>query len=114
MASSCVRTQLRDGYQLGAKKCMINVGSVGQPRDGDPRACYAILEGDGSGSAEWNIRWRKPLEKYTPSLNWMISSAIVCAKDDKRHSSSEVLIVEKRFALFLVLSSSDLDDSPDG
>lgn len=23
---------------------MINVGSVGQPRDGDPRACYVILE----------------------------------------------------------------------
>jgi len=25
---------------------MINVGSVGQPRDGDPRACYVILEDD--------------------------------------------------------------------
>ena len=23
---------------------MINVGSVGQPRDGDPRACYVILD----------------------------------------------------------------------
>jgi len=27
-------------------KAMINVGSVGQPRDGDPRACYVILEDD--------------------------------------------------------------------
>jgi diadenosine tetraphosphatase ApaH/serine/threonine PP2A family protein phosphatase len=27
---------------------MINVGSVGQPRDGDNRACYVILD-DGSG-----------------------------------------------------------------
>jgi len=26
------------------KKYFINVGSTGQPRDGDPRACYAILE----------------------------------------------------------------------
>jgi predicted phosphodiesterase len=26
------------------KKYVINVGSVGQPRDGDPRACYVILE----------------------------------------------------------------------
>ena len=25
---------------------MINVGSVGQPRDGDPRACYVVLEDD--------------------------------------------------------------------
>jgi predicted phosphodiesterase len=27
-------------------KAMLNVGSVGQPRDGDRRACYAILEDD--------------------------------------------------------------------
>ena len=31
-------------YTLGEGKVMINVGSVGQPRDGDPRACYVILE----------------------------------------------------------------------
>lgn len=31
-------------YQLGDEKAMINVGSVGQPRDGDPRACYVILD----------------------------------------------------------------------
>ena len=34
-------------YTLGEGKVMINVGSVGQPRDGDPRSCYVILE-DGS------------------------------------------------------------------
>jgi predicted phosphodiesterase len=31
---------------LPPTKAMINVGSVGQPRDGDPRACYVIVEGD--------------------------------------------------------------------
>jgi predicted phosphodiesterase len=31
-------------YTLGEGKVMINVGSVGQPRDGDPRACYLILD----------------------------------------------------------------------
>ena len=31
-------------FTLGVKKAMINVGSVGQPRDRDPRACYVILE----------------------------------------------------------------------
>ena len=31
-------------YRLGDEKAMINVGSVGQPRDGDPRACYVVLE----------------------------------------------------------------------
>jgi predicted phosphodiesterase len=32
------------GYPLSAEKTIINVGSVGQPRDGDWRACYAILD----------------------------------------------------------------------
>ena len=36
--------QLGDGYLLGQEKAMVNVGSVGQPRDGDPRACYVVLE----------------------------------------------------------------------
>jgi predicted phosphodiesterase len=31
-------------YRLGREKLMINVGSVGQPRDGNPKACYAVLE----------------------------------------------------------------------
>lgn len=31
-------------FRLGADKVMVNVGSVGQPRDGDPRACYVVLE----------------------------------------------------------------------
>jgi predicted phosphodiesterase len=31
-------------YTLGDQKTMTNVGSVGQPRDGDPRACYVVLD----------------------------------------------------------------------
>ena len=33
-------------YALGEEKLMCNVGSVGQPRDNDPRACYVILTED--------------------------------------------------------------------
>ena len=33
-------------YRIGNEKLMINVGSVGQPRDGDPRSCYVVLDGD--------------------------------------------------------------------
>ncbi len=33
-------------FRLGDEPVMINVGSVGQPRDNDPRACYVILEGN--------------------------------------------------------------------
>ncbi|MBU6173875.1 MAG: metallophosphoesterase [Planctomycetes bacterium] len=31
---------------LDERKTLINVGSVGQPRDGDPRACYVLLDGN--------------------------------------------------------------------
>ena len=31
-------------YDLGAKKVLINVGSVGQPRNGDPRSSYVVLD----------------------------------------------------------------------
>lgn len=33
-------------YLLDEQKAMINVGSVGQPRDGDTRACYCTFDGD--------------------------------------------------------------------
>lgn len=36
---------LPDGYTPGDKKSVVNVGSVGQPRDGDPRSCYVIYDG---------------------------------------------------------------------
>ncbi|MCI0376544.1 MAG: metallophosphoesterase family protein [Gemmataceae bacterium] len=33
-------------WKLNGRKTLINVGSVGQPRDGDWRACYVMLDGD--------------------------------------------------------------------
>lgn len=38
--------QIDGEYRLGEEKVMINVGSVGQPRDSDPRSCYVVLEDD--------------------------------------------------------------------
>jgi len=32
-------------YLLGVEKALVNVGSVGQPRDGDNRACYVTVDG---------------------------------------------------------------------
>lgn len=37
---------LSNEYELGEQKVMVNVGSVGQPRDNDPRSCYVILDGN--------------------------------------------------------------------
>ncbi len=34
-------------FRLRGEKTMINVGSVGQPRDSDRRACYVILDDEG-------------------------------------------------------------------
>jgi diadenosine tetraphosphatase ApaH/serine/threonine PP2A family protein phosphatase len=31
-------------FTLGDEKVQVNIGSVGQPRDGDNRACYVVLE----------------------------------------------------------------------
>jgi predicted phosphodiesterase len=33
-------------YEIGDQKFMVNVGSVGQPRDGNPRSCYVVQEND--------------------------------------------------------------------
>jgi diadenosine tetraphosphatase ApaH/serine/threonine PP2A family protein phosphatase len=33
-------------HKLDGRKILCNVGSVGQPRDGDWRACYVLLDGD--------------------------------------------------------------------
>jgi predicted phosphodiesterase len=32
-------------YEIDGKKTIINVGSIGQPRDGDSRACYVVVDG---------------------------------------------------------------------
>jgi predicted phosphodiesterase len=57
--------ELESGYRLGAQKIMVNVGSVGQPRDGDPRACYVLLDED-------TIRFRRieyPVEKVVAKIH---------------------------------------------
>ena len=42
--------QLSQRWTIDARKTIINVGSVGQPRDRDNRACYVIFDG---ASVEW-------------------------------------------------------------
>jgi diadenosine tetraphosphatase ApaH/serine/threonine PP2A family protein phosphatase len=44
--------QLNNEYKLDAAQAIVNVGSVGQPRDQDPRACYALVDDD-------VVRWRR-------------------------------------------------------
>ena len=53
-------------YTLGDGKLMINVGSVGQPRDGDNRACYIILE---DGGLEATTSNHAPTPEDTQTIN---------------------------------------------
>ena len=47
-------------FALGEGRAMVNVGSVGQPRDGDPRSCYVVLD-DEANTIEYR-RLRYPIE----------------------------------------------------
>jgi diadenosine tetraphosphatase ApaH/serine/threonine PP2A family protein phosphatase len=48
-----ISTDECDGfYRLDGRKSIVNVGSVGQPRDGNWRACYALIDG-------WDVSFRR-------------------------------------------------------
>ena len=50
--SSTAPKKIEYAYKLDGRKTLCNVGSVGQPRDGDWRACYVLLDDD-------TIRYRR-------------------------------------------------------
>jgi predicted phosphodiesterase len=59
---------------IEGEKAVINVGSVGQPRDGDPRASYVILHGDRAEFIRipYNIDPVAQKIRATPELNdWL-------------------------------------------
>lgn len=58
-------------YRLSDMKAMINVGSVGQPRDGNPRACYVVLEDDLIRFRRIDYPYDKTIKKIydTPELD---------------------------------------------
>jgi predicted phosphodiesterase len=55
-----------DERDLSAGEWLVNPGSVGQPRDGDPRAAWLLLDTEG-----WTARWRRveyPIEKAAGAI----------------------------------------------
>lgn len=54
---------LNDVFDISATKAMINVGSVGQPRDRDPRAGYVIVEPDLIKFVRIEYDWQKTRDK---------------------------------------------------
>lgn len=60
-------SELGARYQLGKGKAVVNVGSVGQPRDGDVRACYVVVEDDTVFYRRVPYDVRKTMEKIRAS-----------------------------------------------
>ncbi len=46
--------------ELGEERVIVNPGSVGQPRDGDPRASYAIYDGSAGTIAHHRVEYDVP------------------------------------------------------
>ena len=61
--------EIDNDYTLGDGKVMVNVGSVGQPRDGDNRACYVILE-DGLGEGGEAAEGEQPVKPSSPRITF--------------------------------------------
>lgn len=64
------------------EKRIVNVGSVGQPRDGDNRACYAVLSDDTLTWHRVQYDYRATMEKIlaTPSLNEILARRLALGK----------------------------------
>lgn len=50
-------------YKLDGRKTLCNVGSVGQPRDGDPRACYVVLNEESITYRRVEYPWQTTRDK---------------------------------------------------
>ncbi len=50
-------------YSVGEEKIMVNVGSVGQPRDGDNRSCYVVQRDDQLTFRRVEYPFEKTIEK---------------------------------------------------
>ena len=60
-----------DLYMLGTdEKVLVNVGSVGQPRDGDPRACFITFDGD-------TVVWRRVAYNVESTVNALSFLAVL-------------------------------------
>jgi len=73
--SFLVPDEVKDGYPIAGRKALINVGSVGQPRDGDPRACYVLVAGESVYYHRVEYDVRKAAEKIRASAGLSVHFA---------------------------------------
>ncbi len=54
---NCRQLELHPTLELGGERLLINPGSVGQPRDGDPRAAYAVYDTNESRISHYRVTY---------------------------------------------------------
>ena len=57
-------------YTIGSRKAIVNVGSVGQPRDLDPRACYVTLAGR-------DVRWHRVPYDHKKTMEKILATDVL-------------------------------------
>ncbi|MEM7783222.1 MAG: metallophosphoesterase family protein [Planctomycetota bacterium] len=71
-------------FRLGDDKRMINVGSVGQPRDGNPRACFVVLDTEEDALQYYRVEYdvQKTREKIRdiPDLDDMLGDRLLTGR----------------------------------
>lgn len=81
-SGSFVAPEERDHFfRLDADKCMINVGSVGQPRDGNPKSCFVVLDTEEKTvefhRVEYDVETTRQKIHNTPDLENMLGDRLL-------------------------------------
>lgn len=65
------QSDIEGRFPLPDRRCLVNIGSVGQPRDGDPRASYVLVDGDELSFRRVEYDFRTTMRKIAsnPSLD---------------------------------------------
>ena len=68
----------RDGetLELRGARFLVNPGSVGQPRDGDPRAAYAILDTNRAAVSAHRVTYDIGMTQYQMSVSGLPEALI--------------------------------------
>ncbi len=89
-----IRDEYPDGkFPLGAEMLLVNVGSVGQPRDLNPKSCYVILDYENEGSNN-SIEYRRVEYDVTKTVEAF--DKVRRTGDDRLHSFLSDRIKEGR------------------
>jgi predicted phosphodiesterase len=69
--------EIDNEYTLGEGKLMVNVGSVGQPRDGDNRSCYVILDDGQDGPTSERANAHASAPQFDPMWDQELDPRVV-------------------------------------